>query len=362
MHLRTHPGLKSVLIISPFVLVMAALLFSHCAGPDDGEEALTGLQEKALAFTAPLPEDAFEDGMERSEERIELGKMLFFEPRLSKSGLISCNTCHNMSTFGVDQLPVSIGHMWQKGPRNSPTILNAALHNSQFWDGREPDVESQAIVPILDELEMAATEEHVLAVLGSMPEYVDRFERAFADEENPMVYENVGVALGAFERILLTHHSPFDNFLRGDADALSDKEKQGLQVFMDVGCQSCHGGAALGGGAFAVFETPAERESGESDLGRFDITGNELHRHSFKVPSLLNIAQTYPYLHDGSVWSLGETVDIVARDMLNEELTEEQNEQIVAFLKALTGEIPAYALEKPILPESTPETPRPRFD
>ncbi len=352
--------LFSFIFSSAFILLLAAMLFSHCAAPEE-ERALTGLQEKALTFTGPLPEDAFEEGMVRSEERIELGKMLFYEPRLSKSGLISCNTCHNMSTFGVDQLPVSVGHMWQKGPRNAPTVLNAALHGSQFWDGREPDVESQALMPILDPVEMASSEEHVLAVLASMPEYVERFREAFPDEEEPLVYKNVGVAIGAFERILLTY-SRFDDFLRGDAGALTDREKEGLRAYMDVGCQSCHGGTALGGTAFAVFETPAERESGDSDPGRFDITGNPMHMHSFKVPSLLNIAETYPYLHDGSVWSLSETVDIVALDMLGRELTAEENKHIVAFLGALTGEVPAYALELPVLPPSTEQTPRPVFD
>ncbi len=339
---------------------MAMVVFTHCTAPEE-EQELTELQKAALTFTEPLPEDAFEEGMVRSEERIELGKMLFYEPRLSKSGIISCNSCHNMSTFGVDQLPVSIGHMWQKGPRNAPTVLNAALHRTQFWDGREPDVESQAIMPILDPLEMAATEEHVLAVLASMPEYVERFQKAFPEEDEPLVYENVGVAIGAFERILLTY-SRFDDFLRGDAMALTDKEKRGLEVYMEVGCQSCHAGPAMGGNAFSAFETPAERESGESDPGRFDVTGDPRDMHRFKVPSLLNIAETYPYLHDGSVWSLSETVDIVAMDMLDRELTEEENRHIVAFLEALTGEIPAYALDLPVLPPSTGNTPRPQFD
>ncbi len=353
-------SLTIYIIPATFLLGMAMVVLTHCAAPEE-ERELTELQQATLRFTEPLPEDAFEEGMVRSEERIELGKMLFYEPRLSKSGLISCNTCHNMSTFGVDQLPVSVGHMWQKGPRNAPTVLNAALHGSQFWDGREPDVEAQAIMPILDPLEMAATEEHVLAVLASMPEYQKRFREAFPDEQNPLVYENVGVAIGAFERILLTR-SRFDDFLRGDADALTDKEKRGLEVYMEVGCQSCHAGPVLGGNAFSVFQTPAERASGESDPGRFDVTGNPMHKNSFKVPSLLNIAETYPYLHDGSVWSLSETVDIVAMDMLARELTEEENRYIVAFLEALTGEIPAYALDLPVLPASTETTPRPAFD
>ena len=176
-----------------------------------------------------------------------------------------------------------------------------------------------------------------------------------------MIYKNVGVAIGAFERILLTR-SRFDDFLRGDASALSDAEKTGLATFIDTGCHSCHGGLALGGRTFSMFITPAEQASGKADIGRFEVTGNQLDKNVFKVPSLLNITKTYPYFHDGSEWSLSETVNIVAKDMLQQELTPEQNEEIVTFLAALTGEIPAYALELPVLPPSTPETPRPAFD
>jgi len=351
---------RPLVFVSAFIVLLSVMLLTHCAAPEKDAE-LTGLQERALRFTSPLPEDAFLEGMPRSQALMDLGKMLFYEPRLSKSGLISCNTCHNLATFGVDQLPVSIGHMWQKGPRNAPTVFNAALHRTQFWDGREPDVESQALMPILDPLEMAATQEHVLAVLSSMPEYAERFQQAFPDADQALVYEHVGVAIGAFERILLTP-SRFDDFLSGDAGALTEKEKKGLEVFMDVGCNSCHGGPAMGGQAFSIFQTPAERASGKSDPGRFDITGNPLDMHAFKVPSLLNITQTYPYLHDGSVWSLSETVDIVAMDMLSRALTPEENALILAFLEALTGEIPPYALELPVLPASTADTPRPVFD
>ncbi len=358
-HLRTFTKI-STLYATAFLIIATAIVFTHCSAPAETVQ-LTELQERALAFTQPLPDDAFIDGMPRSDDLIELGKMLFYEPRLSKSGLISCNTCHNMATFGVDQLPVSIGHKWQKGPRNAPTILNAALHTTQFWDGREPDVESQAIMPILDPLEMAATREHVLAVLNSMPQYVEHFHRAFPNDDNPLVYENVGVAIGAFERVLLTY-SRFDYFLRGDSDALTDAEQQGLKTFIDAGCHSCHGGPAMGGRAFSVFQTPAELASGQSDPGRYKVTGNRLDKHAFKVPSLLNITETYPYFHDGSEWSLSETVNIVALDMLQKELTPQQNNEILNFLAALTGEIPAYALKLPVLPASTNQTPRPVFD
>jgi cytochrome c peroxidase len=350
---------RSVLFSLPFVLLPVVLVFTHCGR--SGEGKMSELRTQALEVFSPLPADAFEEGMNRSEELIELGKMLFFEPRLSKSALISCATCHDFSLFGTDQSPVSIGHLWRKGAINAPTVLNAAFHRRQFWDGRAATVESQALMPILDEVEMASTEERVLEVLGSIPEYVERFKKAFPDQEQPLVYDNVGNAIGAFERLLVTP-SRFDSFLKGDENALTEEEKEGLKVFMDVGCITCHDGVVLGGQIFAYFQTPAERASGEAHPGRFNATGRQADKHFFKVPSLLNVEHTYPYLHDGSVWSLTETVDIVSREMLSEELTPEQNVLILAFLRSLSGEIPAYALEKPILPGSTETTPLPAYD
>lgn len=347
--------------VLPVFLIVLVLIFSDCIRPREGASAQSPLHELALKHFAPLPADAFGEGMEQSDDLTYLGKMLFFEPRLSKSGLISCNTCHNMATFGVDNLPLSVGHGWQKGPVNAPTVLNAALHRLQFWDGRAADVEQQATMPILDPLEMAATEEHVLAVLTSMPEYVERFSKAFPGQQQPLTFNNVGIALGAFERLLLTP-SRFDAFLRGDEDALNEEEKKGLATFIDAACTSCHGGVALGGQTFAFFQSPAEKASGNFHPGRFGFTGRQSDKHFFKVPSLLNIAGTYPYLHDGSEWSLENTVYIVADQMLGKQLTAEENQQIRAFLESLSGQIPAFALELPLLPPSTPSTPRPAFD
>lgn len=366
----TSPAQKNLFVRPAFFIMIFAGFFllmfmTHCGQNDtekqDTPTELTALQKRTLAFTSPLPENAFMEGMNDSQEIIDLGKMLFFEPRISKSGLISCNTCHNMATFGVDQLPVSVGHGWQKGPINAPTVLNAAFHDSQFWDGRAADVEEQAGMPILDKLEMAATEEHVLAVLGSMPEYVERFHAAFPRQENPLIYENVGNAIGAFERILVTP-SPFDDYLKGDAHALTAEQKKGLELFIDAGCQACHRGEVLGGDMFAFFKTPRERETGVANEGRYEFTQRESDKYFFKVPSLLNIAKTYPYLHDGSVWSLKETINIVAEDMLNKDFTEEETALIADFLETLTGEIPEYALKLPVLPPSEASTPRPRFD
>ncbi|MFN2396457.1 MAG: cytochrome-c peroxidase [Bacteroidales bacterium] len=349
-------------IISILALTfISAVLFLHCSEKTEEAKDLTELQEKALAFTSPMPENAFKEGMIQSDEIIELGKMLFHEPRISKSGIISCNSCHSLTTFGVDQTPVSIGHGWQKGVRNAPTVLNAAFHKTQFWDGRAKDVEEQAGMPILELVEMGAREEHVLEVLASIPEYVERFDNVFHEQEKPLNYENVGIAIGAFERTLLTY-SPFDDFLQGNANALSDEQKKGLEVFIETGCQTCHKGQVMGGEIFTFFQTPKEKETGELNMGRFDFTQRESDKHFFKVPSLLNVAMTYPYLHDGSVWSLNETVNIVAKEMLSRELTDEQNRLIVEFLKSLTGKISDHALELPVLPASTANTPKPIFD
>ncbi|MFW5707874.1 MAG: cytochrome-c peroxidase [Bacteroidota bacterium] len=358
---KKHSTFASVV----FVFFALALIFAHCSQSDTDTKRqsreLTELQNRTLTFISPLPANAFAEEMIPPEEIIELGKMLYYEPRISKSGLISCNTCHNMATFGVDQLPVSIGHGWQKGLINAPSVLNAAFHETQFWDGSAADVEEQAGMPILDKLEMAATEEHVIAGLSSMPDYVERFRKAFPGQENPLVYDNVGLALGAFERTLVTK-SPFDHFLQGDDGALTNQQKEGLELFLNTGCQACHRGVVMGGDMFAFFNTPKEKETGKAHPGRFDFTGREADKHFFKVPSLLNVAQTYPYLHDGSVWKIEEAIHIVAKDMLNKELSSEEIGLLAAFLESLTGEIPEYALKLPVLPPSTKYTPRPRFD
>jgi cytochrome c peroxidase len=348
---------KLILIFLPVIWV-----FSFCTQQNKEasrqEIQLSELQTRALEFTSPLPLSAFHPDSVASDEKIMLGKMLFYDPRLSKSGLISCNTCHNMATYGVDQLPVSLGHAWQDGPLNSPTVLNAAFHKFQFWDGRAKDVEEQAGMPILDLKEMASTKEHVVKVISSIPQYVSIFKSVFHNSENPLSYDNVGNAIGAFERTLVTV-SPFDHFLQGDENALTPEQKEGLTIFMDAGCQACHRGQVLGGEMFAFFRTPNERNTGISHSGRFEFTGREADKHFFKVPSLLNVAQTYPYLHDGSEWILRNAVSIVAKEMLNKEFTPNELESINDFLESLTGEIPEYALTLPVLPPSSALTPRP---
>ncbi len=315
------------------------------------------LLEEAKENFAPLPKAPVEKASNKlNEEKVELGKMLYFEHRLSKSSLISCNTCHNLAGSATDNLETSVGHKWQKGPRNAPTVWNAALHLAQFWDGRAEDVEAQAQGPVLAGVEMAATQDLVLQRLKSIPEYVDRFTKAFPGD-NSLTYTHMADAIGAFERTLLTP-SPFDAFLGGDKKALSDDEKKGLKLFMDKGCVGCHNGVAVGGNSYMTFgvENPYKNQK---DVGRFNVTKDEADKYSFKVPSLRNIELTYPYFHDGKVWELEEAIGIMGWTQLGVKLSDKEIGSIAKFLGSLTGTI---QVELPNLPPSTASTPKPLLD
>ncbi|MGB9761910.1 MAG: cytochrome-c peroxidase [Caldimicrobium thiodismutans] len=329
------------------------------------------LLEDARKYFQPLPKVADSKENPITPEKVKLGKMLYYDPRLSKSGLISCNTCHNLATYGVDNLPTSVGHRWQIGPRNAPTTLNAALHIAQFWDGRAKDVEEQAKGPILNPIEMAMdSPQEVVQRLSTIPEYVELFKKAFPNDKNPLNYDNIAKAIGAFERTLITP-SGFDRFLQGDVNALTKEEKEGLKTFIDLGCAGCHNGPALGGNMFTKFGVveayweatrnfvTLDKPTMPVDVGRFAVTQKQEDLYVFKVPSLRNVSKTYPYFHDGSVWNLEDAVQIMAKVQLGKELSKDQVEKIVAFLKALDGEIPKDALEMPILPASTSKTPKP---
>ena len=329
------------------------------------------LQQTASALFAPLPAAVKKEGNPITESKVMLGKMLYYDPRLSQSGLISCNTCHNLATYGVDNLPTSLGHRWAAGPRNSPTVLNAALHTTQFWDGRAKDVEEQAKGPVLNPIEIALPSEKVAVDrIASMPEYVARFEEAFPEQADALNYDNIANAIGVFERTLTTPDR-FDEFLKGDLDALNEAELAGLDVFINQGCVGCHAGPALGGqieARFGVVESywEATREyiginqsTMPMDVGKFAVTQKQEDLYVFKAPSLRNITRTYPYFHDGSVWDLRDATQIMARVQLGNDLSEQDLDALMAFYGALEGEIPANALQLPILPASTAQTERP---
>lgn len=296
-----------------------------------------------------------------SEAQVELGRYLYYDTRLSKNHDISCNTCHNLGDYGIDRrspLKTSRGHGDQVGVRNSPTVYNAALHHMQFWDGRAVDVEEQAKGPILNPVEMAMPDEAtVLATLRSIPGYRSLFKAAFPEDGEPINYDNVGRAIGAFERNLVTP-APIDAWLGGEASALSAQQVRGLQVFVESGCGSCHSGPAIGGRMYQKLGLIRPYPTG--DEGRAAITGSAADKYVFKVPSLRNVAVTAPYLHDGSVDTLQEAVAIMVRHQTSKAaLSETEMADLLAFLKSLTGQLPIDYIRPPAKLPSGPKTPAP---
>jgi len=287
---------------------------------------------------------------------VELGKRLFFEPRLSKSGAISCNSCHNLAMGGADNLKTSIGDHWQQGPINSPTVLNARFNLAQFWDGRAANLKAQAGGPIANPGEMASSHEQAVAVLRSIPQYQREFKKVFGTDQ--LTLEEVTTALAAFEETLVTPNARFDRWLKGDARAINAQELAGYKLFKESGCVSCHNGVNVGGSTYQKMGLVEPYKTSNPAQGRFAVTGREEDRMVFKVPSLRNIELTYPYFHDGGADTLEQAVDVMGRVQLGRRFAAEENAQLVAFLKTLTGEQPRVTL--PELPPSTPHTPRPR--
>jgi cytochrome c peroxidase len=292
----------------------------------------------------------------KNEKMVELGKMLFFDPRLSKSGFISCNSCHNLSMGGTDNLQTSIGHNWHQGPINSPTVLNSSMNLAQFWDGRAKDLKEQAGGPIANPGEMGFTHELAVGVLQSIPEYRARFKQLF--NKDKIDIGMVTDAIAAFEETLVTPDSRFDKWLKGDKQAITQTELEGYKLSKESGCTGCHNGAAVGGGSFQKFGIHEPYKTTNKAEGRFAVTGKDADRFMFKVPTLRNVELTYPYFHDGAAATLEEAVNIMGRLQLGHKFTKEENAKIVAFLKTLTGKQPQLTL--PILPPSVNETPKPK--
>lgn len=280
----------------------------------------------------PLPDSIIDE--KKNATLIKLGKMLYMDPRLSVNDKIACNSCHQLTKFGVDNEPTSPGHEGKRGGRNSPTTLNAALHIAQFWDGRAKDVEEQALGPILNPVEMGMpSEAAVVSKLKKIDEYKDLFPQAFKDEKDPFQYKNVGKAIGAFERTLLTP-SRFDDYLKGDEDALTADEKRGLKKFVHMGCATCHNGVVIGGNSFKKLGLVEPFET--ADVGRYEVTGIETDKHVFKVPSLRNITKTGPYFHDGSVKTLDDAIRLMAKHQLGHQVDDGFIRDVKAFLGSLT--------------------------
>jgi len=337
-------------------LLLASTLIVGTAGASE-------LRDEALDLFAALPSTVpnVADNP-TSPEKVDLGRALFFDPRLSASGVFSCYSCHNLTTGGDDNLETSIGHGWQKGPRNSPTVYNSVLNEAQFWDGREADLKGQAKGPIQAGVEMANTPEQVVLTLNSMPQYVEMFGAAFSGDADPVTFDNMARAIESFEATLITP-APFDAYLNGDETALNEMETAGLGLFIEKGCASCHGGVNLGGYGyypFGVFEKPDADVLPVGDKGRFAVTEAMDDEYAFRTSPLRNVSVTAPFFHSGTVWDLGMAVQIMAESQLGEELTQDETAKIVAFLGSLEGVVPPIAL--PNLPAETGTTPRPRAE
>jgi cytochrome c peroxidase len=284
---------------------------------------------------------------------VELGKKLYFDPRLSKSGFISCNSCHNLSMGGTDNIRTSIGDKWQQGPINSPTVLNSSLNLAQFWDGRAADLKEQAGGPIANPGEMAFSHTLAIDMLASIPAYQREFKLVFGKDKIDI--DQVTDAIAEFEKTLVTPNSRFDQYLLGNKTAMTKDELAGYKLFNESGCVACHNGPNLGGNSFQKMGVVAPYKGNVE--GRAAVTGKDADRFNYKVPTLRNVELTYPYFHDGQSDTLGEAVDVMGRLQLGKKFTKTENEQIVSFLKTLTGEQPIFRL--PILPPSSDKTPRP---
>lgn len=312
----------------------------------------TSLRNDAMHFFKQLPPEATTPENELTAVKVKLGKILFYDTRLSKSGGNSCNTCHNLAGFGVDNEATSQGEDGDFGERNSPTVFNAALHNMQFWDGRAQTVEEQAGMPILNPHEMAIPHEGFLVDrLKQEKFYQDLFAAAFPADKQALSYANVQKAIGAFERTLLTPSS-FDSFMEGNLGALNATEKAGLKIFLNSGCAHCHSGVGIGGTSFQKFGIYTDyrtlTNSRVDDQGRMKVTGKKSDEDVFKAPGLRNVEKTYPYFHDGSISSLDSTIIIMGKTQLNKTFSEEEVNALMSFLKSLTGDIQEDAKKVPL--------------
>jgi len=313
---------------------------------------------EALQMFAPLPAVMSSPDNPVTDAKVTLGRILYYDPRLSANQKISCNTCHPLDAYGAESKNVSTGHKSQKGNRNAPTVYNAAGHFVQFWDGRAPSVEEQAKGPITNPVEMAMpSNAAAVRVIKSMPDYVALFHTAFPEVKDPITYNNMALAIGAFERELVTP-SRWDAFIQGDQTALTDAEKSGFNTFAAVGCQWCHYGPYVGGSVYqklgVVKPWPVQ-----TDQGRYQVTKEEIDKMVFKVPSLRNIKETGPYFHDGSVPTLDQAIRNMAVHQRGVTLNDAQVKSIETWMGSLTGQVPLSYIKPPELPKSTSQTPPP---
>ncbi len=342
--------------MSLLILIVIGYLVTGQAWPQDA------LMKQAQGLFKPLPVSAPKlPDNPATPAKVELGKMLYFEPRLSQSHSISCNSCHMIGMGGVDLQETSLGHRWQHGGRNAPTVYNAVFDVAQFWDGRAKDLEHQAGGPLLNPVEMDMTKAHVVEQLKGIPGYAAVFAKAFSGTANPITFDNVRKVIALFEATLITPNAPFDRYLEGDEKALDARQKEGLALFINKGCGACHNGINVGGGMYAPFgvvERPGASILPPDDKGRFAVTKTASDEYVFRVPSLRNIVLTAPYFHSGKVWDLRQAVAVMGNSQLGAKLSDADVSKITAFLGSLTGDQPKVVL--PTLPPSVATTPRPK--
>ncbi len=334
-------------------LLILLLLLPVIAGTAfaDGDDALI---KRASQILGPLPASMPSEQNPITPEKVKLGKMLFYEPRISVDGTVSCAKCHPIALYAADGLKKSIGNNYKENPRNDPTVFNAASQISEHWIGNRTSVEDQAKQAIIGPPAFGMPSyESAEKVLRAYKEYETLFKAAFPSDKEPVTIDNFAKAIGAFERTLITP-APLDAFLKGNKDTMTLQQKKGLGTFIDQGCAGCHSSPYVGGQMyqkFGIFE-PYEKytKSQKVDEGRYAVTKNESDKYVFKVPVLRNVAMTPPYFHDGSVDKLADAVWIMGKVQLGKDLTQEQVQDIAAFLHALTGEIPEDAKTIPVLP------------
>lgn len=333
-----------------YTVTVCALLVA-CQGQEQPASTEAAAQDAALAAFAPLPATFASDANISTPEKVALGRMLYYDTRISSGGDVSCYVCHPLHDYGTTHRATGVGHRVQRGDRNEPTVYNAAGHVAQFWDGRAPDVEAQALGPVLNPIEMGMPDgESVVAILKGIPGYVAAFRAAFPNDADPVTFENFGRAIGAFERGLVTP-SRWDDYLNGSSGALTSNEVAGFRTFVDVGCATCHTGALIGGTMYRKAGL-ANAWYDTRDPGREQVTANASDRMTFKVPSLRNVEETWPFFHDGSVQRLEDAVQLMAWHQLGTRLTDEQVNAISTWLRTLTGPVPFDYINEPVLPAS----------
>jgi cytochrome c peroxidase len=339
------------MLISRIVLAgLAAMLAYSIASAADENELLN----RARELFQPLPRDMATPEFPISRERASLGRLLFFDPRFSVDGNVGCATCHQPALYGTDSRPRSIGVRNRPHPRHAPTVLNAAIQFVIHWRGDRVNVEDQATQALLSPITSGQPDDAaLLARVIKIPGYAEKFKTAFPGDLEPVTRRNMAIAIGAFERTLMTP-SPFDAYLNGDTNALSATEQTGLEKFIQIGCTACHNGVGFGGGMYQKFGVVEDywKVTGSEpiDKGRADVTNDNADLYVFRVPSLRNVAMIPPYFHDGSVATLPQAVKVMARVQLGTELGDEEVGEIVAFLGSLTGSLPQDFATVPVLP------------